>query len=391
MTVLASFLGAFAALLLAPAAVLLVQVLLALRGAGSGGRGDVRPRVAVLVPAHNEASVIAATLRSVMPELAGGDRVVVVADNCNDDTAHVAALAGAAVVERHDAQRRGKNYALEFGVQQLACDPPEVVIIVDADCHVEPGALERLARACHAAARPVQSLYLMLAPPGAGQGARAAQFAWIVKNWVRPLGMKRLGLPCQLMGTGTAFPWRAIAGFRIANEEMAEDYKFGIDMALAGYPAEFCPEARVSSHFPARRAAAQTQRTRWEHGHLQLIFREVPRLLASALRRRDLQLFGLGLDLLVPPLAFLALALAATSFASLVLALLAGVYWPLAAAAAGACLCAAALGCAWLGWGRDSLPPNTLLALPAYVVGKIPLYVRFVTKRQKVWIKTERD
>jgi cellulose synthase/poly-beta-1,6-N-acetylglucosamine synthase-like glycosyltransferase len=381
-----------AGLLLVPALALFVQVLFALRGAPASERRETkRGRVAVLVPAHNEASVIAATLRSLAPELRSGDRVLVVADNCSDDTAGVAALAGACVVERRDAEHRGKNHALEFGVQQLASDPPEIVIIVDADCQVEPGALDTLALECGGAQRPVQSLYLMLAPPGAGSGARVAEFAWIVKNWVRPLGMRSLGLPCQLMGTGTAFPWRAIAGFRIANEEMAEDYKFGIEMALAGYPALFCPDARVRSYFPSRKAAGETQRTRWEHGHLQLILREVPRLLSSARRRRDLRLFGLAMDLIVPPLAFLALVLAATLVAALVLAPLSGVYWPLAVATAGACLLVAAIGLAWLGWGRSSIPQRALLAMPAYVARKIPLYVRFFTKRQNVWIKTERD
>ena len=384
--------GVLAGLLLMPVLVLFAQILFALRGAQASERARIsRPRVAVLMPAHNEASVIAATLRSLAPELRGGDRVLVVADNCSDDTARIAGLAGASVVERRDAVRRGKNYALEFGVQQLAADPPDVVIIVDADCQVEPGAIDTLALECGAAGTPVQALYLMLAPPGAGRGARVAEFAWIVKNWVRPLGMRRLGLPCQLMGTGTAFPWRAIAGFRIANEEMAEDYKFGIDLALAGYPALFCPDARVRSHFPGKKAAAQTQRTRWEHGHLQLILREVPRLVSSARRRRDLRLFGLAMDLLVPPLAFLALALGATLFAALVLAPTSGVYWPLELATAAAGLFAAAIGLAWLGWGRHSIPPHALLALPAYVARKIPLYVRFVTRRQNVWIKTERD
>jgi cellulose synthase/poly-beta-1,6-N-acetylglucosamine synthase-like glycosyltransferase len=392
MIALAYALGVLAALLLVPVSVLVVQVLFALRDPAAIERREIRRRrVAVLVPAHNEASVIAATLRSVMPELRSGDRILVVADNCSDDTAKVAALAGASVVERRDAQHRGKNYALEFGVQQLASDPPDIVTIVDADCQVETGAIDTLALACEAAGRPIQSLYLMLAPPGAGHGARVAEFAWIVKNWVRPLGMRRLGLPCQLMGTGTAFPWRAIAGFRIANEEMAEDYKFGVEMALAGYPAVFCPDARVRSDFPSKKAAEQTQRTRWEHGHLQLIMREAPRLMASALRRRDLQLFGLAIDLVVPPLAFLALVLAATVFAGLVLGPLTDVYWPLVVGAAGASLFAAAIGFAWLGWGRNSIPPRALLAMPAYVVSKIPLYVRFITRRQKVWIKTERD
>lgn len=377
---------------LVPASVFFMQVLMALpahreREIPQGKR----PSVAVLMPAHNEASMIADSLRSIVPQLAAEDRLLVVADNCSDDTATVAAGAGATVIERRDAARPGKNYALEFGVRHLGESPPEVVIIVDADCQIYDGTIDRLARTCNAVGRPVQSRYLMLAPEGAGLTAQVAAFAWIVKNWVRPLGMKRLGLPCQLMGTGTAFPWRAINGFRIANSEMAEDYKFGIDLALAGFPPVFCPDGSVTSYFPSKKSTEETQRTRWEHGHLQLILREVPRLLLRAALARNGQLLGLAVDLLVPPLAFLALMLAASVALSLVYALFVGVKWPLAVSAAAPGLFAAAIAIAWYGWGRKTLSPASMLSIPIYVLWKIPIYMRFLTKRQKIWIKTKRD
>src|SRR4051812_9727823 len=98
-----------------------------------------RPSVAVIIPAHDEALGIAATLRAIVPQLAAGDRVIVVADNCTDDTATVAAAAGAEVLERNDREHRGKGYALDFGVRHLAVNPPEVVIIIDADCDTASG------------------------------------------------------------------------------------------------------------------------------------------------------------------------------------------------------------------------------------------------------------
>ena len=54
-----------------------------------------RPRLAVLIPAHNESSSLLPTLASVRAQLMPGDRLLVVADNCDDDTAHVAETAGA--------------------------------------------------------------------------------------------------------------------------------------------------------------------------------------------------------------------------------------------------------------------------------------------------------
>jgi hypothetical protein len=73
---------------------------------------------------------------------------------------------------------------------------------VDADCVA--GAIEALARSSAASGRPAQARYLMRTGSG---GASLSAFAFLVKNGVRPTGLHRLGLPCQLMGTGMAFPW----------------------------------------------------------------------------------------------------------------------------------------------------------------------------------------
>src|SRR5262249_30591342 len=69
-------------------------------------------RVAVLVPAHNESRALLPTLADINAQLRAADRLVVVADNCTDDTAAVAGAAGADVVERLDLVKHGKGYAL---------------------------------------------------------------------------------------------------------------------------------------------------------------------------------------------------------------------------------------------------------------------------------------
>ena len=178
-------LGVPLAILLLPVLVLFVQVLLAgLPVRGSAPARRPRPRVAVLVPAHNESSIITA----LRPQLLEGDRLLVVADNCSDDTAATARAAGAEVVERSNDQQRGKGYALDFGARHLASDAPDVLIIVDADCQVSEGFIERLAIQCMDSGRPTQALDLMRAPAGSGLKVQIAEFAWCVKNKARPLG-----------------------------------------------------------------------------------------------------------------------------------------------------------------------------------------------------------
>src|SRR5262249_43681155 len=108
-------------LVLLPPCLWLMVEAWAARRPGRGATAVRAPgdRCVVLVPAHNEEAVLAATLSRVNRELRDGDSTLVVADNCTDGTARVARQAGATVIERTDPVRRGKGFALDFGVQAL--------------------------------------------------------------------------------------------------------------------------------------------------------------------------------------------------------------------------------------------------------------------------------
>jgi cellulose synthase/poly-beta-1,6-N-acetylglucosamine synthase-like glycosyltransferase len=229
----------------------------------------------------------------------------------------------------------------------------------------------------------------MLAPPQAAINRQVAAFAWRVKNWVRPLGLSALGLPCQLMGTGMAFPWPVIGSVDIASGEIVEDLKLGLELAAAGSPPVFCPAAVVTSEFPLSDKGAATQRQRWEQGHIGLIVSVMPRLLRLAIARRDLPLMALALDLAVPPLALLMLLLLVTATAT-GLAALVGISILAFQISAFACLAfAISVLLAWWRYGRNVLP--ALLLLPAYVWGKCRLYARLLSgKRVGQWIRTDR-
>lgn len=350
-----------------------------------------RLSVAVLVPAHDEEAGIAATVAGVATQLRVGDRLVVVADNCSDATAAVARAAGAEVTERCDPARRGKGYALDWGIRWLSAAPPEVVVIVDADCRLAPGAIDDLARTAVATRRPVQALDLMTAPEPSAVNLKVAEFAWRVKNRVRPLGLGALGLPCQLMGTGMAFTWPLLRSARLASGDIVEDLKLGLDLALEGYPPLFCPSAVVTSEFPTSIDAARRQRERWEHGHVATSLVMAPRLIAAAVRRRDVDLLALALDLAVPPLTLLGLMIVAM----LVLAgLLAAVGHPAALWPAVIDLAAfvLALVTAWTRFGRDVVPARTLVSVAGFLWAKLPIYARLALLGPIAqWTRTDRQ
>jgi len=314
-----------------------------------------------------------------------------VADNCADDTAAIAAAGGAEVIERQDADRRGKGYALEFGIRHLAMDPPDVVIVVDADCRLAEGAIDQLVAACRVSGRPVQALYLMTAPSESRINHQVAQFAWRVRNWLRPLGLNALGLPCHMMGTGMALPWAVIGSANLGNGCIVEDLVLGLDLALAGHPPLFCPAARVTSEFAASRAGADSQRRRWEHGHIQTILMTAPRLLGGALLRFDWHLLAQSLDLAVPPLSLLGLLVVASAAVCGTAALLGASKVALAISGVSLLAFAAAVLMAWLKCGRDVLPPGALLLLAPYVAGKLRLYCQLLLGgAESQWVRTDR-
>jgi len=348
-------------------------------------------RFNILVPAHNEALGIESTIQTLRSQLSSSDRLVVVADNCSDNTADVARKAGATVIERYDSERRGKGYALDFGVRSMVNDPPDVVVIIDADCHATSGSLAKLVQAATATQKPVQGIYLIESPKPLSTKNAVSTLAITVKNWVRFAGLKNLGLSCLLTGTGMAMPWEVIQTASLASGNIVEDMNLGIDLAIGGHNPVFCPEAKFTSVLPQKEQAAKTQRTRWEHGHLQTIKTQVPRLLQASIQQQRPDLFILALDLLVPPLSLLVIGWIVAFIIGTVTFFLGLSPLPLVILGITGVMIAIAILSAWAKYCRQDLPAKILLSIPLYIFWKIPLYFEFLIKPQKTWIRTERD
>jgi cellulose synthase/poly-beta-1,6-N-acetylglucosamine synthase-like glycosyltransferase len=349
-------------------------------------------RIVVLVPAHNESINIIPTLRAVHAQGPASLHVLVVADNCNDDTAQVAKAEGAEVIERRDPTRRGKGYALDFGIQHLRQQtPPDTVVILDADCIPEPGAIVRMADISTQTQRPVQALYLMKNQSQPPVKSRIAEFAWLVKNHVRARGLHWFGLPCQLTGSGMAFPWHVLQEAHLATGEIVEDMKLGITLAARGYAPVFCEQAVVSSTFPTHEEGVRSQRKRWEHGHLAMIRNEGLPSLGRALQKRNLDLFFMALDLCIPPLALLLILNMAWLLLSAIYWAWLGSPWALTISVVGMLITAASVTLAWYKFGRSVVSGRDLLRVPVYMLSKLSVYAGFLFRRQTTWVRSKRD
>ena len=350
-----------------------------------------RRRIAVLVPAHNEAAGIGATLETLLPQLSEQDRLVVIADNCTDDTAAIASKFGATAIERFEPDFRGKGYALDYGLQFIEADPPEVVVVVDADCIVHKGTIDKITRLADAVGRPVQATYILGQPANPKPRDAVSALAFLIKNLVRPRGLQQLSLPCLLTGTGMAFPWSVIRQTSLASGNIVEDMQMSVDLAIAGHTTIFCSEALVTGRLPQQDLVASGQRRRWEHGHLQTLITQVPRLLKASVVQRRFDLLAIALDLCIPPLSLL-VAMWVVAVGGALLAAALGASWipGMILTIEGFLIFISIIG-TWAKFGRADIPVLTLLAVPFYILWKIPLYLAFLVRPETKWIRTTRD
>ncbi|MDZ7726964.1 MAG: glycosyltransferase family 2 protein [Dehalococcoidia bacterium] len=386
MTVPEAVAALLSAVVLAHAAWWLVLSLLALlplrQRKGEPPAGDT-VAMTVIVPAHDEETMLPATLRSLQAAATPATSVLVVADNCSDATADIAHAVGVTVVERHDPDRRGKSYALDVGLATLrqAGTKPDVVVFVDADCEVSPGFFHAIAAAFRNPRVRAAQAYYAPAEPISPLG-RLRRLAFALLHYARPLGARRVGLPTTLKGTGMALRWELVVdGFGAGG--LAEDAAFTLSLARRGVVAEFLPSVVVTGHMAQEYDLARTQDHRWERGRLGLAREAMATAMQAILHGRPrpaaaaLEVASLPMSMLV----FLSagvLGVALVGVGRVDVALLAVVLL-VAYVAVGAVAARVPLS--------DTL---ALVTLPRFLVHKLGIYARALFGGQLDWTRTRR-
>lgn len=273
--------------------------------------GATPPRIAVLIPAHNEEGGIATTvrdlLRSAYPQSAL--QIFVIADNCSDKTASVAAAHGATVLERHDLAIRGKGQALDWALKKLDGELQtfDLVAFVDADMYVDGKFFaEMAAQFQRAEVQVVQGRYTISNPSASWLTAMGyLSFAYV--NHVRPAGRTFWGGTAELKGSGMVFRRELICSTGWPAGSIAEDVDFGKDLLLRGIRVMYAPRAIVTSDIPTKLKQVAVQQSRWEGGKFHVFSKFFRRTWQTFLRSPNAALADAMLDLFVPPLSVVVL------------------------------------------------------------------------------------
>jgi cellulose synthase/poly-beta-1,6-N-acetylglucosamine synthase-like glycosyltransferase len=265
-------------------------------------------RLLVLVPAHDEAKVIARCLGAISKDKRKRDVVLVVADRCADATAAIARRFGALVLERGPDEEPGRAAARQAGLEHASALDWDAVVMLDADSVIEPGFFDACERALAAGADAVQAR--SESARGASLAAEAALAAFAIQGITLPRGRDRLGLSVRLRGTGMAIRRRLALEHRF-RAPASEDLVFTLDLILAGTRCRHVDTARLRSEGESRWSTFGGQKVRYEAGRMAAARSYVPRLLRQAVRRRDAACLEAAWFLATPPFALAAVSLLA--------------------------------------------------------------------------------
>jgi hypothetical protein len=267
----------------------------------------------VVVPAHDEAAGIGKTISSLQQLSWPGAqyRIVVVADNCTDATASVSRAAGATVLERQDLTRRGKGYALAHAFAwSRSAGLADAVVVIDADSVASTNLLESFAARIEAGACALQAHYGVLNAADSWR-TRLMAIALGSIHKVRSRARERMGLSCGIRGNGWCVTHALLDKVPYRSFSLTEDVEFGVDLGLAGFRVAYCDESHVNGEMVTSEHAARSQRQRWEGGRIALIRGKAPALLRAAVARRSFVCLDLTIDLLVLPLSYVVVNIAA--------------------------------------------------------------------------------
>lgn len=299
------------------AATLYLTILTALSGKTGAPAVDSSPKLPlkfdIVVPAHNESLGIVAVVQNLraVDWPTSQFRILVVADNCTDDTADRAAAAGAYVLVRNNLLLRGKGHALRYGFDVCQADGwADALVVIDADSRVSTSLLQTFASRLQQGAAAVQVHHGVL-DPCQSRRIRLLSIGIAAFHRVRSRARERLGVSCGIRGNGWCVSAAVERAVPFTAYGLTEDVEYGIRLGLAGYRVHYADEAEVLASLVTDAAGAISQRQRWEGGRKRLLREFLPALMAWNPRGTRKIRFDLAADLLVPPLAavFIAIAL----------------------------------------------------------------------------------
>ena len=274
----------------------IIVVLLKNKNVKSKGK-NIMNKFAVIVSARNESDVIEEFIHTVDLQDYPSDLidVYVIADNCSDDTAQKARIAGAHVYERFDNKKVGKGYALDFLFKILRSRKTKYdgYFIFDADNLLSRNYISEMNKVFNRKYKIVTSY--RNSKNYDSNWISAGYSLWFLReskylNYARML----LNNSCAVSGTGFLISSEIIDknnGWKY--HLLTEDIEFTIDSIINGEKIGYCNSACFYDEQPTSFRDSWNQRMRWSKGFYQVFFKYGYNLFKSIFKNRDFSCYDM--------------------------------------------------------------------------------------------------
>ena len=255
-------------------------------------KSDKKGRIAVIIPAHNEADVIEDTVKNLFAKQQYPRElydVYVVAHNCDDDTATLAQQSGATVFTLNDPdpKHRRTAYAMQHGLQQILATEIDYdfVIRLDADNHVNDEFFSLMNDAFQAGcqiARPYESALNMTQ----NKFTKACGLYYTFDSRFSSRVRERLHIDAHVNGSGAMISYqiiKKIGGYDCTS--ITEDTEFCFKRMMQGYRCHFVEDAIVYEDLPSTFKDTFARNRRIAAGNLRLLGRYTPAMLWHSLKQ----------------------------------------------------------------------------------------------------------
>lgn len=224
-------------------------------------------RFGFVICAKDESSVIVKTIHSVQLAMKEQDDLFVIADNCADETAQVAAAVNAKVFVRRQTKTSGKGAALKWFVLNHW---PEIyhfkyLIIIDADSLISPTFSDDLEIQLLPEILAAQCLITPIHYSGSPLGSLIA-LSGIVEQTIFDGIRQYFGWSVRLYGTGMVFSPSILREICVSIDTEVEDIALSLLLAAKRVRVYGIRSAVVFDPKPTEIAPAARQRARWFRG-----------------------------------------------------------------------------------------------------------------------------
>ncbi len=268
-------------------------------------------RFAVIGCAHNEETVIGQLIESLLGTSYPKNKfdIFVICDNCTDGTADIVRSKGAIAMERHDTQRKGKGFGLEWMFAHLTKwreegDAYDAYIVLDADNLVNERFFDEINDKLNQGYEILQA-YLGCKNPGDTWISKCYTMAYWLSNSNYQDAHARIGLSAQMGGTGMVFRPCVLEEVGWRTDSLTEDLVLTANYTLKkDQPCMWVHSAKLYDEKPLDMKPSIKQRTRWMQGHNKAMREYAPQLFLAAIQNRSLLQLDMAFYLMRPFLNF---------------------------------------------------------------------------------------